>query len=297
MTDVAQQGQPVQAVAPVKEPGEDIPRHRIGHFRATARLGRDIWRNRRQIMMVFWRDFNAPHKRNLIGVVWAYIMPILPVSAFIFLRAVLQVDPRAEVEIHPVIYVAIGVTLWLVIRDAVMTPNQSLTKYRALMASAGFPPIGAILVGFGNVMLETLIRAVVCAVAMALLGGYSFEGLFIAVVTLTASVGFFFSLGLMLVPVSCAFPDIENILEIFSRYMIFFCGVIWPVPILFGSDALYSLNPISLFIVNIRAEFVVGAAPDPQYIWPLVAATPILFIVALRMFYVLEPQIREYKQN
>lgn len=274
-----------------------IPRHRVSHARAVVRLARDVWQHRRQIAMVFWRDFNAPHRKNVFGVLWAYLMPVLPVSAFIFLRAVLQVDPRAEVPIDPVVYVAVGVTIWLMIRDAVMTPNQSLTKYRALISSAGFPPIGAVLVGFGQVMLETVIRAIVCAATMALVGNYAFDGLLFAFFAITAMVSFFFALGLMLVPLTSAFPDILNILEIFWRYMIFFCGVIWPVPVLLGSNALYELNPISIFVVNIRAELVIGAAPDPQLLWPLVAATPLLTIVALRLFYVLEPQIREYKTS
>ncbi|MCI4645878.1 MAG: ABC transporter permease [Hyphomonadaceae bacterium] len=269
-------------------------RHRAGFIRANARLLKDVWVFRRQIFMVFWRDFNAPHMRSVLGTAWAYIMPMLPVSAYLLLRTVIKVPDEADTQlIDPVIFTTMGVTLWMLLRDGVMTPSASIRKYRNLVAGARFPMIGAIVVGFGQVALETLIRAALCAAAIIALGSYSLAGLLPAAGILACAMVLTFSVGVILVPIISAVPDVQNLLQILFRYLIFFSGAIWPVPTLFGSDALYRYNPFSLFLGQTREAVVLGTMSDFQLILPFLIATPIVLLIAGRIFYALQPQIKE----
>jgi lipopolysaccharide transport system permease protein len=272
-------------------------RHRIGFIRANASLLKDIWVFRRQILMVFWRDFTAPHRRSLLGVAWAYIMPLLPVSAFLLLRGVIKVDEQgAAAQIHPVVWVTVGVTLWTMLRDAVMTPSDSVRKYRNLAAGARFPLIGAVVVGFGNVVLETLIRAALCAVVIIWLGAYDLSGLAPAFGVLFGALVLGFSVGILLIPVIASVPDVQNLLQILFRYLIFFSGAIWPVPTLFGSDAFYAYNPLALFLGQIREALVLGTMSDFSMLWPWLISAPLVLILAGRSFVALEPPIKESLQ-
>jgi len=271
-----------------------IARHRIGFFRANARLCRQIWQNRRQIALLFWRDFTAPHRKNVLGVVWAYIMPLLPVSAFILLRAFIRPRDLGDAAlIDPVVYVALGVTLWLVLRDCVMTPAESVKKYRGLVGNARFPMVGGLVIGFGTVALNTLIRAIACAVTIAIVGTYSLTGTALAFVVLFAAFLLFFSVGILLIPVIAAIPDLNNLLTIIFRYLIFFSGAIWPVPMLFGSDAFYRLNPFAVFLAQIREAIVLGTMNDFAYLLPWLIIIPFVLLLAGRSFYALEPVLQE----
>lgn len=269
------------------------PRHKVGPLRATGEVLASIVRHRRQIFSVFWSDFFAPHRKNVFGALWAYAMPLLPITAYILVRTVIS-DPNADPEaMNPAVFVVMGVMPWLLIRSGMLTPFEAINQYKTLVMNATFPLIAAVVAGFGAVTMETLIRLAACVVLLLVLDSYSPIGIGPAFLVLLTMTVFALSLGLFLVPIMVAIPDIRHVLDIFFRYAIFFSGVIWTVPEIAGSDALYRFNPLAVFIGAFRDLAVDGTLAYPLLLAGLVAVTPVLFILGARTLYATEPQIKE----
>ncbi|MEM0986155.1 MAG: ABC transporter permease [Pseudomonadota bacterium] len=270
-----------------------LPRHKVGPLTATWRILTALVEHRRQIFSVFWSDFNAPHRKNVLGAAWAYTMPLLPITAYVFVRSVIQ-DPNADADaLHPAVFVVLGVMPWLLMRSAIMTPFEAINRYRTLVMNSTFPLIAAVVAGFGAVSLETLIRLIAGIVVVIALASASPLGVLAATGLLIAMSLFALSLGLFLVPAMVAVPDIRHILDIFFRYAIFFSGVIWSVPIISGSDLLYRLNPLAVFIGAFRDTLVGDTVAYPVVLFALLVATPVLFVFGARTLYATESQIKE----
>ncbi|MEM7768257.1 MAG: ABC transporter permease [Pseudomonadota bacterium] len=279
-------------MASISEP-IPVPRHRTGLLRATGRVLAGIGEHRQQILSVFWSDFNVPHRKNVLGALWAYVMPLLPITAYILVRTVVA-DPNADPDdVHPAVFVVMGVMPWLLIRACMLTPFEAIGRYKTLVMNSTFPLIAAVVSGFGAVTLETLIRLAACIAFVALLGAFTPLGAGLAFLLLVVIAVFSLSLGLLLVPVLVAVPDIRHVLDIFFRYAIFFSGVIWSVPEINGSDALYRFNPFAVFIGAFRDLSVGEPLAFPLVLAGLVIATPVLFILGARTLYATEPQIKE----
>ncbi|MEL6387197.1 MAG: hypothetical protein AAFR41_06965 [Pseudomonadota bacterium] len=270
-----------------------LERHRVGPFRAFWLVLRGVVEHHAQILSVFWNDFNTPHRKNVLGVVWAYAMPLLPITAYIFVRVVIRDPSTAANQVHPAVFVILGVIPWLLIRACVITPFESINRYKTLVMNAKFPLIAAIVSGFGMVTMETLIRLVACVATLLVLGGVAPGGVVPAVAVLAVMTVFSLSIGIALVPVMIAIPDVRHVLDIFFRYAIFFSGVIWAVPELGGSDAMYRYNPLAVFIGSIRDLTLYNTVPYPAILVGLTIATPLMVLVATRTLYATELQIKE----
>jgi len=270
-----------------------LPRHKVGPLRATGRMLGGVVRHRRQILSVFLSDFFAPQRKNVLGALWAYAMPLLPISAYILVRLVIN-DPGSDPDaMHPAVFVVMGVMPWLLIRAGMLTPFEAIQSYKTLVMNSTFPLIAAVVAGFGAVTLETLVRMVACVIFVLIMGTYSPVGAGPALLVLFVMTLFSLSVGLFLVPLMVAIPDVRHVLDIFFRYAIFFSGVIWTVPEIGGSDALYRFNPLAVFIGAFRDLAVDGTLAYPLVLGALVAVTPVLFILGARTLYATEPQIKE----
>ncbi len=270
-----------------------MPRYKVGPLRATGRVLSEIARHRRQILSVFWNNFFAPQRKNVLGALWAFAMPLLPISAYILVRTVIT-DPNADPDaMHPAVFVVMGVMPWLLIRAAMLTPFESVNTYKSLVLGSTFPLVAAVVSGFGTVALETLIRLAACFILLFVVGTYSPAGIGMSLLVLLVMTLFGLSLGLILVPIIIAIPDVRHLLDIFFRYAIFFSGVIWTVPEIAGSDALYRFNPLAVFIGAFRDLAVTGVTAYPLVLAGLTLATPLLFILGARTLYATEPQIKE----
>lgn len=243
---------------------------RIVHFLQLQGLSRQRW----QIWFLMRKEILAPHRRTSLGWLWAIILPLVPVTAYLMIRLIIQGSPGPD-GIKPVIYVVLGVTLWLLYRDLVRVPVESVVKYASTIANTELTVTGAILVGFGGVLVDTLLRMIVCAVAIAILSEQVSLNFFDVLVYFIASVIFFFSFGLMSVPIASLFPDLRNIYNTFFTYLIFFSLAIFPFDTTEGMGRLIAYNPFAVFIDSVRSLLLLGRLPD-QSIAPILSISAIL---------------------
>ena len=253
---------------------------------------RQLKANRWQISKIFMRDFTAPYKRSVLGLAWAVILPIIPITAYVLVRVVVR---SSDADVHPAVYVAIGVTLWLLLKDCIMTPINSINKYGNLVTKTRFPLIGAITASFGQVAFDTILRVLATILVISIWGSINPTGFLMAIPLVLICCLCAFGIGLMLTPIVTIVPDLKNLMDIAFRYLIFFSYVIFPFPSKAWAEIAFLLNPFAVIIENTR-NLIISGAPlgNPKYILIMVLLLIGVFFVSLYVFAKSRRYVREF---
>lgn len=238
---------------------------------------RSLIRQRWQILFLMRKEFFAAQRTSVFSIFWSIALPLIPITAYILLRAVVSGQP-GENDIHPMVYVTLGVTLWMLFRDMVRVPVQAVSRYSSTIAQTELTVGGAILVGFGGILLDTLLRLILCVPVIILNSAIVGSDPMVSIFYLFTGVMFFFSFGLMSVPLTAFLPDVKNVYDIIFSYLIFFSLAIFP----FASDSrlaqIIAWNPFAVFIDAVRLNILQGKTPENSIVLWLSLATPFLLL-------------------
>jgi homopolymeric O-antigen transport system permease protein len=267
---------------------------RVRIWNCVQLAARDLASGWERVRLVSVSAIFAAHRKSALGVVWAYILPVIPVSAFVFIR--LAIQPEGEVSadtLHPATYAAVGVTIWFWLRDLLLAPTNAVIKHRALVLDTSFPLFGAAVSGLATVTFDTLTRTVFSLIIAFWLDDIHIMGVvyFIGLLLLGGTLSF--ALGILIAPICIIFDDFRYTVEIALRYLIFFSFAIFPLSLSGLGEWLYILNPIAVLVVNTRSGLMASSIPDPNILLVMASTLPILVVLALRSFFASEPAVRE----
>ena len=239
-----------------------------------------LLRQRWQILFLIRKEFFASNRNSIFSTFWSLAIPLVPITAYIILRSVVS-GSAGEDGIHPMVYVTLGVTLWMLFKDMVVIPVQSVTRYSNTIAQTELSIGGAILVGFGGILVATALRLALCIPVVLLTTDLTMSDLPTTGMYLGVGILFFFSFGLMSVPLTALFPDLRNIYNTIFSYLIFFSLAIFP----FSNDtrltSVIRYNPFAVFIDSTRMALLNGEVPMHDIGKWLIYATPALLLFAM----------------
>ena len=255
-------------------------------------FARNIWAYRSPIWMVFQRRLGATFRGSVLGMAWAIILPIVPISVYLFLRLVLT--ERGASELHPAVYVSVGATIWYILAGAVRCPVAGATVHRATLVRSRFPLGGAALIEFAGEIVDTLIRAAFALPFIFWLADVSVVGALLFFPLLVIAVMFALSIGIFLSIWRLVVPDLVNIMDIALRYLIFLRLVIFPLPAAEWAEWLALLNPFAVFVDNLRSILIAGTFSNGYAFATLAALSVALFFGACYFLQVSESRIRGF---
>lgn len=256
---------------------------------AVKHLAKEVWRHRAHVALIFKRDFRLAYKGTTLGVVWNFILPLLPVSIYIFLSVFggLPIEhlPRA-------VYVSFNVTLWMLFSGLIEQPISVIMLRNNEAMKTSLPISVAIASNFARLAFDTGVRcfllAAVCiyyAVPPSILSP-------LALIVVVIGVVFSLSLGLMAAILNIVVPDTQSIVSVFMRYGIFISGVIFPLSELGPVGWIEAVNPLAILIHAAREITFTGQLSDPVPLGIVSVATVLVGLLAARMFYMMEYRIR-----
>jgi ABC-type polysaccharide/polyol phosphate export permease len=238
--------------------------------------------------MIFVSEFSATFNKTVMGKVWGFVMPVVPLLAF-FLLTALRVFPSHE-TIDPLSYMAVGVTLWLFFHGLIMVPTEAVAKRAPVLKSSNFPMICLFMASYGRLAFEMLVRIAVIA-PILLMSGVSAEGLLLVPLLLVPASAFCVALGILLGLGGVLLQDLKNIAEIILRYLIFVSFAIFPLSLGGLGEWLYVLNPLAIFIDNIRNVLILGELAKPEHFFVVTVFSAVLLVFVLHLYSVLERRI------
>lgn len=248
-------------------------------------LKRHYW----QTAIIFRLGFVATFRQTLFGVVWGFVMPLVPLLAF-FLLTALRVFPEPA-DISPANYMAVGVTLWLYLQGLMTAPMTAIDEHSVVVKSTGFPVICLFASSFGRYSFEMLVRLVVVVPVLISLTDLSLTGVGMAIVLLLPATAFGIAIGVLVGLVGIVLRDVKNIADVFFRYMIFLSFALFPLSLEGVGWWWYSFNPFAIFIDNIRSVLLLEQFASPVHFLVLSFLSAVLLVYVLHLYYVLERRI------
>lgn len=219
----------------------------------------DLAAGRELAWRLFLRDTSARYRQTLLGYVWAFLPPLVSTIIFLYLRrAGVVATPDAEVA-YPV-FLLTGLVLWQTLVDAVQAPIRMVNQSRSLLARVHFPREALVLAGIGEVLFNFLVRCLLVAATFLYFRVAVSPSLALVPLGVLALIGVGTAIGLVLVPFSVLYQDVERGLALFVMLWMFVTPVLYPVPAAGAARLTLTANPASAILDTTRA-WLLGAPP------------------------------------
>ena len=253
-------------------------------------LGHNAWSYRWLIWRSFKRDFSAPYKQSFLGLGWSFIVPMIPITAYLVLVFMGVLDTRAGMPFF--LYVSIGMTLWLFLSGGIYSVINSIQSEKAVITKVKFPLVVVILSGFGKVCSDTLIRLFFVVFAFAFFGVMPHWNIVFAPLIVLPFVLLSFGLGIMIGLLNVVVHDTKIFVDMFLSYGMFISSVFFALPTSGPFSVFADINIFSQFIAGIREFLVFGHLTNVAGYAISSLMAVLLFLFAVRSLYCLEYKIK-----
>lgn len=245
-----------------------------------------------QIWIGFKKGFVASYQGTALGVIWALLLPLLPVSVYVILVYIKVVKTSNEMPF--VIYIMTGMVLYLFMTGTISSVINSVEREKSILKKVKYPTMVVMLSNFGQVGFELLIRLVFLVPIFFFFN--VIPSILLVLLPLLLSVVFvlFLSIGMILAILNVVYPDVRNTVEVIVRYGLFFSSVIFAMPTQGIISSINMFNPFNTIVVFVRESVVIGKIGMLNEFLILAVLAPIMFVMACRLVYVMEVRIKDF---
>ncbi len=252
---------------------------------------REIWFYRWLIWVNFKKDFVGQYKRSSLAIAWTIVMPLIPLTAYLFLAFIRALNVTSGLP-YPV-YIISGMTIWLILSEGITSAMGAVNKERSVLTKVKIPLITVIIAGYGKVCANTLIRIPFLVLVFFIFQIFPppitllFPFVLLPIIFLGLGFGIIFGM------IGAMTQDAENAVAVMMRYGMFLCSVVFAMPIDGLAGTLNRLNIFNHLVVGLRDFLVYGTFSDPSGFAAGAVISVLVFIIALRWNYSLEYLVRE----
>lgn len=252
----------------------------------------DFLDSRELAKRLFIRDKKAEYRQSLLGVMWAFITPLINALVWIFLSMSGAVKIETDQLPYP-LFVFIGSMLWSIFSESINSPLVSTNGAKALISKINFPKEAILLSGFYKVVFNTVIKIVI--IGLALLVFHINPGvnvlLGLAMVLFLIFVGN--AIGLLLTPIGMLYKDVGRGIPLFLSFAMYTTPVVYQEmknPFL---AKLVNINPLTP-IINSARNLLTGYGWDqPMYLLLIFVVSVIALLIGWIFYRVSIPIIVE----
>ncbi len=246
---------------------------------------------RRQIYVSMVQDWANTYRGSYLGLVWALVMPVVPMSAYMLIGAmgIFKGSPAFPAGV----YISAGITIWMLFAETITISINSLYGMSHSLANAQTPLIVPLVSKYSMLFSDTLVRLMALLIWL-LIAGVPFRWtMLLFPVLFMPVIAFSMGVGMILATFNTVLPDINQVTGMVLRYAIFFSYAIFPLPDSPWVRLFNLANVPGVFIENIRSILVLGTLPQPVLFAGACVAGVVVFALGVRTFFRLEPRIIE----
>lgn len=247
---------------------------RFRRFRTVLRLG---W-------LLFLRDFRMRYRQTYLGPLWAVARVVLTGAPLILVGSHFGLGGGRSAGEY-VVFALVGLIIWQVFWDAVVSPQWVARRMRKMLTEAAFPIDAILVAGSGYVLFNTVIYLGLMAVALAIFRVPPPWTLPLGVVALPGLLLAGLALGVFFVPLTFVYLDFRYGLPFVST------ALLWTAPIFYVSSpdqrllyAVNTWNPLTYLIDVPRQWFVTGPSGHDGLFVACLAGFLLLLAAGLRFY-------------
>ena len=244
----------------------------------------ELYQNRRLIWKLSKNDFKTRYAGSYLGIVWAFVQPVVTVVMYWFVFGVVMpgraVAVQGDLEIPYILWLIAGIVPWFFFSEALSNGTGALLEYNYLVKKVVFK---ISILPIIKIMSALFVHCFFVVFTLILFSCYGYyPDLYTLQVFYYTFCMFVFVLGLSYI--TCAivvfFRDLGQIISIGLQVGI------WATPILWNIDMLpqhlrwiFKLNPM-----NYRGEGYRLALVDKAWFWEHFYSTAYFWILTLSIF-------------
>jgi len=263
-----------------------------GYLSIFSEIYSEFKKNRWLTYQLFKRDFFALYKQSFIGVLWAFIIPLVSVGTFILLNRS-GIFSIGDINVPYPIYAILGMAFWQLFSTGLITSSNSLVKAGSMIAKINFSKKSLVIASAGQSIVSFLIQLILVIIlfiyykitpstVMLLIPLFM-----IPIMLLTLGLGFILSLlnGIM--------RDIGNILSVLITFLMFLTPILYAKPST-GMLARITNYNLLYYLVSAPRELVLtGTISEWKGFLISSAISIIIFIACLIVFHLTETRVAE----
>jgi lipopolysaccharide transport system permease protein len=246
----------------------------------------DLYRYRELFYILSWRDLKVRYKQTVVGVLWAFLRPLLTMIVFtIVFGKLAKMQPDGDVPYAIMVFAAM--LPWQFFSNALTEASNSLIGNANLLSKVYFPrlivPASSVITSFVDFLISFVLLLVLMVYYQYMpTWKILFLPIYIALSFLTA-----FGLGLYLTALNVKYRDFRYIIPFIVQFGLYIS------PVGFSSSVipeqwktLYYLNPMVSIIDGFRWCIIKDSTTDPLSIYALFSVLMSIFIliIAIRQF-------------
>jgi len=271
------------------EPDNSIKK---GYVSLWKEIFRELKYNKWLTLQLFKRDFFAIYKQSLVGVFWAFIVPIISVGTFILLNRAGVFD-FGEIEVPYPIYAILGMAFWQLFSTGLITTSNSLVKAGSMLVKINFSKKSLVIASSAQSLVPFIVQLFLVGVLFVVYGVSPnvkilfFPFFMIPIILFTLGFGFIFSLFNSVV------RDIGNALSVLMTFLMFLTPVLYAKPKIGILMPITKFNPLFYLISMPREIILKGSTTEWKgYILSIVISI-VVFLVGLMIFHLTETRVTE----
>ena len=266
---------------------------KIGFFKTMLVIVKNTIASKELIFQLYKRDFLMQYKKSFLGLGWMIFGPIMGVVSWVLMDSAGVLSP-GDVGVPYPVYVLFGTSIWGLFMSFFSSTSQTLQIAAGFIQQVNFHHEALVfkqglqnLTNFGI----SLIINIVVMLSFGVIPTWFIllVPLFIIPIFLLAA-----SLGLMVSILSTLTSDVSRIASFFLSLLMFITPVIYD-----SSEKVVWLqqcnlyNPLTYLITAPRDLILTGTMSNPFYYIISIVMAILLFMVALRFFYISEKKVIE----
>ena len=266
---------------------------KIGFFKTMLVIIKNTIASKELIFQLYKRDFLMQYKKSFLGLGWMIFGPIMGVVSWVLMDSAGVLSP-GDVGVPYPVYVLFGTSIWGLFMSFFSSTSQTLQIAAGFIQQVNFHHEALVfkqgLQNLTNFGISLIINIVV------MLSFGVMPSWFIVLLPLFIIPIFFLaaSAGLMVSILSTLTSDVSRIASFFLSLLMFITPVIYD-----SSEKVVWLqqcnlyNPLTYLITAPRDLILTGTMSNPFYYIVSIVMAILLFMVALRFFYISEKKVIE----
>ena len=243
-------------------------------------LPTELFQNRELIWKLAKNDFRSKHAGSYLGVVWAFVQPVVSVLVYWFVFTIGGRAPSGDTGYPFVLWLIVGIVPWFFFADALGQGTSALLSYQYLVKKVVFkisilPIIKIISSFFVHVFL------VAVTLILLILNGF-FPSLYWIQIFYFSFCAFLLVLGMSYITCSVVvfFRDLGQIISIALQVGVWITPIMWDIESLSRPwQIVFKLNPVYYLVDGYRMALL-----DRMWFWEHFYSTAYFWIFTVVMF-------------
>lgn len=250
-----------------------------GIFSVLSEMFQDLRKSGDLGFRIAKRDIQGMYRQSLLGILWAFITPLMTALIWIFLNGAGVVQAGNTLIPYPA-YVFSGTIVWSIFSDSIMAPVNQTQQSKGIISKINFPKEGLLIAAFYKLIFNGAIKLGLLCVVFLIMGIFPDWRIILVPIILLCLMLFGFVMGLFLTPIALLYGDIGRAIPIGLQFLMFLAPVVYLLPEKGLLMKLMEANPVTPMILTVRNFMSAMDFQQPLYFTLVMLVTVVLCLLA-----------------